>query len=70
VSSSGYVRDTKDFSDRTPPEEKQNHGIELVKVFICAKWEDVLGAFGLTPLSADPIVAVRKAKVSRIGRVP
>jgi hypothetical protein len=64
-----FISDLEDFGKRTADERKQILGIELVKVFNYAKWEDVLSVFGLTPLSTDPVVAALKAKARRMGGI-
>src|SRR5258708_37348676 len=57
-----FTTGLKDFGKRTAEEKRQILGIELVKVFNYAKWEAVLCAFGLSPLSTDPAIAGLKAK--------
>ena len=51
-----FISDLKDFKQRTPEERKQILGVELVKVFSYTKWEKVLSAVGLKPITRNPMV--------------
>jgi hypothetical protein len=62
-----FISDLKDFSKRTPDEKQQIVKIELVKVFNYPKWEVVLGALGLAPLSNDADLATLMAKAGERG---
>jgi hypothetical protein len=62
-----FISDLKDFKQRTPEERKQILGIELIKVFNYPKWEKVLGAFGLKPVTSNPAVDTLIAKARAGG---
>jgi hypothetical protein len=64
-----FISDLKDFKQRTPEERKQILGIELIKVFNYPKWEKVLGAFGLKPITSNPAVDTLIAKARAGGGV-
>ncbi len=64
-----FISDLKDFEQRTPEERKQTLGIELIKVFNYPKWEKVLGAFGLKPITSNPAVDALIAKARSGGGV-
>jgi|SRR5580692_2000859 hypothetical protein len=61
-----FISDLKDFKQRTPEERNQILGIELIKVFNYQKWEKVLGAFGLKPITSNSVVQTLIAK-ARVG---
>lgn len=61
-----FISDLKKFNSRTPSEKQQILRIELVKVFNYAKWEAVLDALNLAPLSDDPTLELLKAE-ARLG---
>jgi hypothetical protein len=64
-----FLSDLRDFARRTAVERRQIVEIELVKVFNYEKWEAVLGALNLTPLSDDPTLEGLKAEARSRGGV-
>jgi hypothetical protein len=64
-----FISDLKDFKNRTPKERQQILGIELIKVFNYQKWEKVLAAFGLKPITRNPAVETLMAKARAGGGV-